>query len=331
MYEAVPDIMADRHCVRRVGTFAVAALLGLLPSPPLHAGVVDSFIQEKERGWFWYEIEPEPPPEPLPPEFPPPAVIAPAPASTPETPPPLSVEWFKEYYPSVLNKAVDNPTPENVAGYRYATRVMLDKASNFAHEFKRQALLDPLLDESNRYPFSSAARGSFANFTNQQKREAVQTIAARAGLWVFVDETCPFCSMQYPIIARTAKERGFVVSYITPDGSRPEWMAEEDEVLKDEGQSRALKIQVRPATVLVVPPETLTVITQGMLSQDLLEERLLVAGDMAGLLSDKDRLNAFPMERGLLTTQDIREAGQAMEQDPKALTPKVQELIEKRY
>lgn len=296
---------------------------------PVAANDVNTFIREKERGWFWYEVEPEPPPEPPLPEPLPPAAVAPVAPSEP--PPPLSVDWFKEYYPSVLNGAIDNPTPENVASYRYATRVMLDKASNFAHEFKRQALLDPLLDESNRYPFSSAARGSFANFTNQQKREAVQSIAARAGLWVFLDESCPFCSMQYPIIARTAKERGFVVSYITPDGSRPEWMAKEDEVLKDEGQSSVLKIQVRPATVLVVPPETLTVITQGMLSQDLLEERLLVAGDMAGLLGDKDRLNAFPMERGLLTTQDIQEAGQAMEHDPKALTPKVQELIEKRY
>lgn len=306
----------------------VSAILGVvMSSASVQADMVNSFIVDKERGWFWYEIEPAPPLEPPIPEPPP----AGAPAPMPEAPPPLSVEWFKEYYPAVLNEAVDNPTPENVASYRYATRVMLDKASNFAHEFQRQALLDPLLDESNRYPFSSAARGSFANFTNQQKREAVQAIATQAGLWVFLDDICPFCSMQYPIIARTAKERGFIVHYITPDGTRPEWMAKEEVVLKDEGQSSILKIRVRPATVLVVPPETLSVITQGMLSQDLLEERLLVAGDMAGLLGDKDRLNAFPMERGLLTTKDIQEAGQVMEQDPKALTPKVQELIEKRY
>lgn len=304
----------------------------LVVSAPICASNLAPFLLDKERGWFWYEVEPDPPPEQelIPPPPPPPAdetVVR----LKPNQPPPLSVDWFKEHYPQLLNNAIDNPTPENVETYRYATRVMLDKASNFAHEFKRQALLDPLLDESNRYPFSSAARGSFQNFTNKQKRQAIEQIAQKAGLWVFLDESCSFCSIQYPIVARMAQERGLVVTYITPDGKRPAWVSKDDEVVQDLGQSSVLKIGIRPATVLVIPPDDITVLTQGMLSQDLLEERLLVAGDIAGLLGREDRLNAFPNERGLLTPEDIQQAGETMQNNPNALTPTVQDLIKERY
>jgi len=297
---------------------------------------LDQFIQDKEEGWFWYEIEPEPKepksPEPLPPPKPVESQVIKLPPPKPEEKKPegLSVEWFQKEYPSVLNQAIDNPTPENVSTYRYTTRVMLDKASNFAHEFKRQALMDPLLDESNRYPFSSAARGTYQRFTIEQKRSAIKGISGKAGLWVFLDQSCPFCALQYPIVARTARERGFLVTYITPDGARPDWIAKEDDVVKDEGQSKVLKIGIRPATVLVIPPERITVLTQGMLSQDLLEERILMAGDMAGLLNKEDHMRAFPMDKGLLTPDDIREAGKSMTGGSKDITPKVQELLEKR-
>lgn len=295
---------------------------------------LNEFLLDKERGWFWYEILPEPPEDPEIKPLPPPPTDETVVRMKPEPnkpPPPLSVDWFNANYPQILHQAIDNPTPENVATYRYATRVMLDKASNFAHEFKRQALLDPLLDESNRYPFSSAARGSFQNFTNEQRRKAIGEIAAKAGLWVFLDEKCSFCSVQYPVIARMARERGFIVTYITPDGRRPEWIDAQDEVVMDMGQSLVLQIGIRPATVLVIPPKDFTVLTQGMLSQDLLEERILVAGDAAGLIADEDRKNAFPNERGLLTPEDIQRAGEAMEHNPDDLTPTVQDLIKDRY
>lgn len=305
-------------CLGLMGVTAFACV-----APP--ASAIDPFLQQKEEGWFWYKDPPEPPePEPLP-ELPPP----PPPVIAPAAPEPLSVEWFKTTYPGILNAAIDNPSAENVANYRYATRVMLDKASNFAHEFKRQALLDPLLDESNRYPFSQAARGSFQRYTREQKRAGIEAMTDSAGLWVFFDAECPFCPLQYPVIRRTARERGFIVTYITPDGQPPEWMEEEDHglVRADTGQSAVLEINVRPATALVIPPENITVLTQGMLAQDLLEERILVAGDAMGLLTQAEREAIFPMEKGLLTPEEIRAAGQSMQADPQSVTPTVQQYL----
>lgn len=292
-----------------------------------------SFLKGKEEGWFWYEVEPEP----IEPKAPEPKKVEVAKEMPTiiklekQKPKALSVEWFNAEYPKILNTAIDNPTDENVKAYRYATRVLLDKASNFTRTFQRQSLLDPMLDESNRMPFSSAMRGAFMRMTTEQKKKATDVVAKKAGLWVFLDDKCPYCAMQYPLVARTAKERGIEVVYITPDGKRPSWMLGADEVRKDMGQGRNLKIQVRPAVALVIPPEKVTVLTQGMLSQDLLEERILVAGDAAGLITGEVRKQAFPEERGILTPEDIREIGESIQKDPKSIVPGAQERIQKRY
>lgn len=296
---------------------------------------IDPFIQEKEQGWFWYKKEPELREEktPLPrkPEVKPEVQsIQIAPEEKPiKEPEHFSVEWFQQKYLGVLSNAVDNPTPENVREYRYATRVMLDKASNFAHEFKRQSLLDPLLDESNRYPFASTPRGSFQRFTNEQKKAAINSIKEKVGFWVFVDEGCHFCVLQYPIIERTFKQNNMTVQYITKDGKRPSWMKEDAEVLPDLGQSSHLKIKVRPATAMIVPPKKIVVLTQGMLSSDLLEERMLTAAYVENLLDKQTRMLAFPMEKGLLTPDDIKAAGQAMKDGGK-MSSKVQEMLQQR-
>lgn len=326
---------------------AVLAATMFAAVPPVHAQAQtqgtpvrsDSIYESKEEGWFWYEREPEIPQEEKRKEPPKKApqvqsvikIEAPKADKPPEIEP-LSVKWFQQEYLGVMHKAIDDPTEDNVRNYRYATRVLLDKASNFTRQFQKQSLLDTLLDESVRSPFSSGMRGSFQAWTNEAKRKAVQGMNSKAGLWVFLDDECPFCSMQYPIVARMASELKFEVFYITPDGSRPSWlMGNNVTVLKDEGQSKTLRIGVRPAVAMVIPPSKVTVLTQGMLSQDLLEERLLVAGDAAGLITGKERKNAFPEERGIMTPEDIKSLGQEMIKDKNALTPGAQKRIVERF
>lgn len=295
-----------------------------------------NMYKSAEEGWFWYEREPEIPKE----EKKPPLKKAPpmasiikleAPKQKAAEIEPLSVKWFQQEYMSVIHAAIDDPSEANVRNYRYATRVMLDKASNFTRQFQKQSLLDTLLDESVRSPFSSGMRGSFQGWSIDAKRAATKGLNKKAGLWVFLDDQCPFCAMQYPIVARMAKELDFEVFYITPDGKRPSWLMGGSNVLKDEGQSKTLRIGVRPAVALVVPPSKVTVITQGLLSQDLLEERILIAGDAAGLITGIERKNAFPEERGILTPDDIKELGKEMLKDKNALTPGAQQRLEKRY
>lgn len=298
----------------------------------LRASAIDEFILRKEEGWFWYQDpiepkEPEPKPEeptPPPKKTPETNVIS---MPKPEEPPPLSAEWFRKNYSKYLDKAVDDPSPENVAQYRYLTRVMLDKASNFARQFRQQTLLDPYLDESNRYPFANAMRGAFQRLNDKDRKQIIKDLSQKAGLWVFLDERCEFCVIQYPVIARAARENGFLVRYITPDGKRPSWFKEGDEVSKDMGQSQFLKIKVWPATALVVPPDKILVISQGLLSDDLIEERILAAADKAGLIPQSDRFKVYPNERGILSPQDIQEAGKYLGKDDSKFREELQNRI----
>ncbi|ADV02146.1 conjugal transfer protein TraF [Alicycliphilus denitrificans] len=321
------------HWISRLLGAACALVLAISWAEPAFA--IDQFILDKEDGWFWYEREPEPETPVKPPEIKPepknPVEPAPPKKTQPQKVEPLSVEWFQKEYQQILNKAIDEPSQENVRKYRYATRVMLDKASNFTHVFQRESLLDPLLDEANRMPFSSASRGSFMRLTIEEQAKAIKAISEKAGLWVFLDESCAFCALQYPIVARMAQDRKLTVIYITPDGKRPPWMAKTDDVRAESGQSKFLRIGVRPAVAVVVPPENVTVLTQGLLSQDMLEERLLFAGDQSGLLSKEISDKAFPERRGLLTPDDIKEIGGSMSDDTKSFTNSVQDRLQKRY
>ena len=45
---------------------------------------------------------------------------------------PFSAAWFREHMQSFMDKAIDEPTNENVRAYLYLQRVMMDKGSQFA-------------------------------------------------------------------------------------------------------------------------------------------------------------------------------------------------------
>ena len=62
------------------------------------------------------------------------------------------------------DKAIDNPSPENVAAYYYLQRVMMDKAQRFTDMARRVVMSDPLLDENPRRPIATFA----ANEANYQ-------------------------------------------------------------------------------------------------------------------------------------------------------------------
>ena len=105
-----------------------------------------SYFADKQRGWFWYEVLPEPvkktqpesqaEQEKLKPDIKPTsdvqAEIEPKIQANPSAEPqPLSSAWLKQNLEHYLNQAIDDPSPENVAAFYYLQRVMMDKAERF--------------------------------------------------------------------------------------------------------------------------------------------------------------------------------------------------------
>jgi conjugal transfer pilus assembly protein TraF len=66
---------------------------------------------------------------------------------------PLSTAWFRKNLEKYRDRAIDDPSAENVAAYYYLQRVMMDKAHRFTDVAREVVMSDPFLDENQRRPY----------------------------------------------------------------------------------------------------------------------------------------------------------------------------------
>lgn len=280
------------------------------------------FFQKKDEGWYWYkdpkdrkpqqEIVPEAPPEP-------------PKAAKPEEIP-FSVAWLRKNLPVFLDRAIDNPTKENIEAYMYAQRITMDKSQRFAEETQKVVYADPYLDENNRMPMAAFARADWLFQADEGQRQAMREIAKVAGIWLFFDSRCDLCKKQSEILDAFGEKYGFIVRYISMDGKRLPGMKD---FLVDSGQSRTLDIKLTPTTVLVAPPDKFLVVSQGMMAQDQLMDRIFLAADTTGLLPKALVDRADPYRRGVLDTKDIE--GAPTDGDPAKWVQFLKDKLKGRY
>ncbi len=276
------------------------------------------FFQGKEEGWFWYK-DPKESPVQEPPK--------PKPPARPKASEPLSVEWLRKQMPVLLDQAIDDPTRANVEAYLYAQRLAMDKSQRFSEMSQRVVYSDPFLDENNRIPIASFAKSSFLNGISQAADAGLKHLATKAGLWVFFDSRCQHCRIHAETIEAMRKKHGFVVKYISLDGKGlpniPAWVP-------DQGQSRSLNVRLAPTTVLVAPPNHFLVVSQGMMAQTQLEERMLVAAESEDLLPQSLLADVRRYDRGVLKAEDTRGAEVGGE-DPAAWVKLLKDKLKGRY
>ena len=285
-----------RRCVKRAALcvpvrrarFALA-LAGLLGTSVAIADAA-RFYEREAEGWFWYRRDPLPPAPVLPPE-PPPAPVPPEPEPPPESvsppapaPAPLSAAWLRANLETYQQRAIDDPSPTNLAVFLYLQKIALDKASRFTDAFQRAVQNDPALDETTRQP-----AGNYANLINRvagQQREAVlQALAKDTGLWFFYRADCPYCAAQAAVLNTLAQAGGFVVQAIALDG-KPLPNGLFPNFRRDGGQAARLGVVSTPAMFLVRPPADVMPLAQGLLSLNDLQQRLVLAAREAGWIDE---------------------------------------------
>ncbi|MBM4207335.1 MAG: hypothetical protein FJ190_04720 [Gammaproteobacteria bacterium] len=252
------------------------------------------FYENKERGWFWYEdpLTEEPNDVEQPIKEPPP----PAPEkkedpkfTKPLEPKPLSSEWFRKNMEKYRDKAIDDPTAENVSTYMYLQRVMLDKAEKFADASQKLMMKDAVLDENARRPI--ATFGAFAkdDMSNRGIQQAAKKLAEQAGIWFFYYSTCEFCVKEAGVLKGLMNAFGFKVLPIAldglplPGGSFPEFMS-------DHGQGKKLSVETTPALFLVKPDDSggAIQIGQGLLSGEEIVRRAIALAHENGWLNNDE-------------------------------------------
>ncbi|MBU1664153.1 MAG: conjugal transfer protein TraF [Gammaproteobacteria bacterium] len=288
-----------------------------------------NFFAGKAQGWFWYHDPRELPPEDESPPTPPPAPVRKDGAETKAKhgPAPFSVAWLRKQMPTLLDRAIDDPNRENVESYLYAQRLVMDKSQRFSEMSQRVVYSDPFLDENNRVPIASFAKSSFLNGIDVAADRSLKALAHKAGLWVFFDSRCQLCRVHAETIEAMRKKHGFVVRYISLDGKGlpniPAWVP-------DQGQSRTLNVRMTPTTVLVAPPNHFLVVSQGMMAQTQLEERMLVAAESEDLLPQSLLADVRRYDRGVLKTEDTHDT-RVDGDDPVAWVKLLKDKLKGRY
>ncbi|MBD9362355.1 conjugal transfer protein TraF [Methylomonas fluvii] len=252
-----------------------------------------SYFEDKQRGWFWYEVLPEP----IKPVKPEPKVEPPKPVPQSDTakleasmvvpvtdqPEPLTSAWLKQNLEKYLNKAIDEPSQENVAAFYYLQRVMMDKAERFTHAARYVVMSDPQLDESVRRPISTFAVNEANHQASVAADQALKAIAAKAGILFFFRSDCRYCHVQAPILAMLERSYGFKIYPVSLDGlPMPNGLFNQFKI--DQGQAALLGVEQTPALFLMKPPKQIVPLSQGVLSLEEATSRILLAAKEAGWL-----------------------------------------------
>jgi conjugal transfer pilus assembly protein TraF len=273
-------------------------------------------------GYFWYkdpsamdEVEEKnSPPVPAPPK----------PLKPEEVP--LSTAWISANIEKLRERAIDDPTKENVANYMYAQRIMIDKAQNFATMTNQVVTSDPFLDEENRVPSSSYANILFSRKSRSDKSEAIQFLSSKGGIWLFTDtpDKCSACATYRENVIRS-----LVNTY--------KFNFTEINVSTEQGLNvaRNLKLKVTPATIYVKPrdpnlpmseqnKDETFILSEGLLSLSQIEDRIIIAANMGNLLPKDLSAKANPYQKGVLSKDDF--VGLKMD-DPSAVMKAFREKI----
>jgi conjugal transfer pilus assembly protein TraF len=212
----------------------------------------------------------------------------------------LSAAWFRKNLEHYRDRAIDNPSAENVAAYYYLQRVMMDKANRFTDVARHVVTADPLLDENRRRPIATFAANETNRLAGVATEQALTSVARQAGILFFFRSDCPYCHIQAPLLAVLEKRFGFKVYAVSLDG-RPMPGELYLDFHADHGQARLLGVASTPAMYLMKPPDELLPLSQGALSLDELTGRILSAAHGSGWIDDA----RFDATRGQRLTPNL--------------------------
>ena len=253
----------------------------------------DGYYEGKEEGWFWRELLLDPQLPPIEPETPPNEAIVEEPAQI-ETrqnevaqPRPLSPEWMRLKLPEYRDRALEQPTPDNVRAYFYLQRYAMDMAERFALVAQKVVLSDPSLDENTRRPISTYGGHVFDEVARDNTLRVATKIASLAGMWYFYKSDCPYCRAQNPILERLQRRIGLAVLPIALDNRA---MPEGPFVrfVPNKGHAQQLGVTQTPTLYLVRKPNEFVLVSEGLVTDDGLLERIVYAAHDAGWITDEE-------------------------------------------
>lgn len=311
--------------------FAAWPLLAGASEPGPIAG--DTFYKGKGDGWFWYKDPPPPIEEEEPIPDPPAMPTAPESKPTTEAVKPVgptvgSVAWLREKIPQAREKAIDDPSPENMQRYYYLQRIALDKSQRFADVSRVITMSDPLIDESIRRSTSSFAANAQTKSAGLAQAELLQTLSQKVGLFFFYKANCDLCLKQLQVLKSFKFSTDFTIIPVSLDGSFLEGNSF-GAYRRDNGQAKLLGITDAPAIALAIPPKTAKIVSYAPIAADALRSRIILASKTAGIISEDDYRQTLPYnDTGYLLVDGMDQMPPELFDDSKKFTEYVRQQAE---
>lgn len=218
---------------------------------------VAPFFGDHARGWFWYEQPPPKPEKPKAKEYP---------------FPPRSIEEARKQLKELRERAIMQPTEQNMVAYIRLQNWVNDKAEAFADAWQQVLWRYPALDYSIEHPTEARALLIQREQQDARYRRRLREIAGRYGMIFVFRSTCPYCHAEAPVLKRFAARHGFSVIPVSQDGiGLPEYPRPEADLI-----SARFGVRSVPALFLVNPRRReVFPIAFGMVSESDLARRIV--------------------------------------------------------
>ncbi len=230
---------------------------------------------EAVEGWHFY-CDPEATEAPLP---------APQPEQAPQASPLTATEEIEAYRKraeELKNRAILDPTPENLEAYMQVNKEMAQMASRFAAVWQRVLFATPDLDANVKRPRTQMGINIYQDQKNEAERAALKRAAAEAGFLFVYDNPvdCRICLAQAQVLEGVRKKFGISILAVSTDGSAIEGFPD---AVADDGQLSALGIADLPRPfIAIVDTQTgaVELIGGGLLTEDQILDRVYVVREI---------------------------------------------------
>jgi len=299
-----------REAAMRLTFFAVVIAVSAVA---VSVSAESRFYDRAAEGWFWYRDPPEPEAAPV---APPSAEPSPQPTAAP--PAPFSSAWLKSAIPQYLDRALDNPTADNVRAVLYLQRIAVDKATLYSELSQQVTVGDPYLDTEFERPLSTFAVQDVDRAAAAAQTALLRHLGDSIGVLWFYRSDCAFCERQAPVIEALGRSTGLAVMTVSLDGLPMPSGAFAQSFVVDRGQAARLGVQSTPAIFVMKPPDEVELVSQGMMQLSDLRERILLVARRRGWISDEAWEATRPVRRTTVAVAP-EEIDPAVVADPAAL------------
>ncbi len=246
----------------------------------------DTFWEDRQRGYFWYEDPELPAVEDQDTLFDDKPMIdnigkeaKPTDRYTYDDLFELHPDNFQVMIDARLKHAVHRPTEENVLRFLEAADVAKKKSRLLANVAGYVAMQNPWLTGESRYPYSQPGRNVYVQQRNKEIQTTLEEFRDRYAIIAFHQTGCGYCTAQEEILAYFEQLNG--------------WSVRRIDINESPGLAARFHVEITPTLLLVSrATQESRIVSSGVISLDQLTTRVY---QLVRLMEDRaDPTNFYP-------------------------------------